>query len=378
MKLAILDIDFVADETALKALSGMSDQRLVLRSDNSQAYMYFASSSTKNVQGAILPDDGVTNTGAWLKDAARPVYAVADNYDFGANGATELDFQTNVSKRWILGSYLVTANDINQIADVIGWQRTSVITESNLESPLSPYITSVENGVLAPSISQTITVNGNYFEATTKITIPGLKGTIDDVRILSSIRIEIDVTAAANETTGSLSIVAYNKASASTDWPNDAGQGAITVAVIPTGQELYLRDSGASGTNYDGTPFAKSEWASIYGPDNCFDNNNGTRHYSGQNQGDDHYVGIIMSLPTLLTQIGGRFTDDSNPFRLEGSNDTTDGDDGTWTDLGDYTITNAMQNVSGDPVYKAYRIVWTNAESNFYVGVRELYFLGRQ
>lgn len=377
MRLAIKNSEFFANDAALKANTGMVnlDRGMVLSSG--QSYIYYASASARNYDQAIIPSNP-SDTGAWMKDNFSPIYAVSDNYNFATNDATELDVSAYISYLINYAQLTFTPRDICQLYNLVSFDKFCKIVGIDATKGISPKITNIQDGIISPNQSSEFVVLGNYFDANTKVVIPNLKGTIDYVRVVSENRIEVGITTAINENIGALSVLAMNNQSFSTDWGDeDAGANALNITTTPQGDEKYLKIAGVGSDNYEGIAFAKSEAWSFYSADQAFDSNNGTRHYASDNQALDHYLGIILSAPTLLTRIGGRFTDKTTDFRLEGSSDTTTGHDGTWVDLGDYVINSSLQAVGGLPVYNAFRIVWINPDSNW-AGCRELYLLGRQ
>jgi hypothetical protein len=378
MKLAIKTEQLVSDVSALQALnvSGLSDQTMRWVQSENRVYMYYSLAKA----GHVAPNSGI---GFWEKQDPNitVLYIVEDNYDFVANNATDLSSQlaTLMAGSWLRNNYVFTYNDINSIADIIGWEAVAKqleFSETTVTS-LSPKIDNINNTDSTPNSSTTLQITGHNFDTNTFVLIPGLDGTIDDVRVISGTSLEVDVT--YGSTQNNYSIILYNGVRNSTDWDEDLGLNAIRVLPIPTGPERVMRIASATGNNYTGTAFAKTEYpSSSFYVDRAFDNNNGTRHYCNFGQSQDHYAGIIMSQPTLITKVSYRGEYGSAPFRLEGSNTTTDGTDGTWVDLGSYNFNNSNTQIPNDPVYLAFRLVWTNPSSTTWANAREIRFSGRQ
>lgn len=241
----------------------------------------------------------------------------------------------------------------------------------------APYIVKVTPLVVNLNESKTITIVGLNFNTNTEVIIDGWQGTIDVIRRINPEKLEVDLT--AGDVQGIYSIVLRNYNKYSNQWPNDLGGNSIVVQNLPNGEELPIRVLDANGDKYIGTAFSKSEDKVSKSAEKAFDGNRGTIHYSEKNLTADHYLGIIMSKPTLLTKIGYNGEFGSSPFRLEGSNNTTNGSDGTWVDLGDYVLSVDTINIESlGLTYNAFRAVWSNADSVKWANSRELILFGKQ
>ena len=248
---------------------------------------------------------------------------------------------------------------------------------SNSNDIVAPYITNIHPIVVNVNQSKTFQVVGKNFDIYTQVQISGWDGTIDEVRVYNAEYLEFDVTSGNQISHYDLVLSNYDKKS--NQWLINSGLNSIVVEDLPDGLELPLRVSDANGDKYVGTAFAKSEDNNGRRAEKAFDGNSGTRHYAEKNESQDHYLGIIMSQKTLLTKLGYNGEFGSSPFRIEGSDDTTDGSDGTWVNLGDYTLTVDTTDVEVlGFAYNAFRYVWTNADDAKWANARELILFGRQ
>jgi len=377
MKLAIKNNKIAATEVALKAMTAMADQTIALRTDLIKGYIYFAAPSSKTREGAIIPDDGNANTGAWLLDSTLPVFVVPNSYDFGTNLATELDFNTYAPLRWDLGEYSPTPSDINQLVETIGYIKAREYLRISDEYRTAPLIKSVVGGAISISTSITLHIIGANFDNKTWVSIPNWAGSIDSVTVLDSGNMLLTITSDA--TIADYSIVLYNGGTSSSEWSPDVGQNAIKVVNIPTGAQKRVLESGEVGDVYTGTAFAKTE-RSGYLAAKAFDSNMGTRHYCQDGQAVNHFVGMLFGAnDTLIEVVKVRGVDKTDSFRLEVSDDTTNGTDGTWLDCGTYNFRN--QNVpipsSVGAVGKAFRVLWLNPVGQR-TGAKELIVYARQ
>lgn len=239
----------------------------------------------------------------------------------------------------------------------------------SVEGGTTPFISSIEDRYIAPSTQKTLIVNGGNFSPETQIKITDWPGTIDSVLFLAESRILVTVTSSALNGTyplyaenGNLQINSEN----------------IEVTTNPTGPVSFLK-TVAGENNIQFTAFAKSEQGQKVAA-NAFDGDIGTRHECGANQQVGHYVGLLLNnVPTWILSWKLYSVDDSNEFELQGSNDTTDGHDGTWTAIDSQIMVDGETvELSGINIYsKGIRILWTNPLSNR-VGVRDVTFTGRQ
>ena len=98
-------------------------------------------------------------------------------------------------------------------------------------------------------------------------------------------------------------------------------------------------------------------------------------------------IGYIFTKPICIKRLYNKNSNDGThiikTFILQGSNDTTNGIDGTWTDI--TTITNdkpnirqgeTTYNITNNEYYKAYRIFIT--KTGYHTAVTELQFYGRE
>lgn len=376
MKLAIKQENLVNNETDLKAInvSNISNLHFVFNISNNNSYMYFENA----LNGDIKPNSGV---GYWLLDKSiKPIYSVSNDYDFQENSAIELDLITYLnSDKCRLGNYELTYNDYNEIANKTSWKYLmQFINKPENFDVLSPNIISLESSILLPETSTTIKIICENIDFDTLVYIPNFDGTIDDVRILSSSLIEVDITTGVNINT--YDIILANGYKKSDNWLINEGLEKLKVKVsLPTGPEKNIRIDTASGDNYVGVTFAKNSFNFETNSDRAFDGNNGTRHYSLENQSQDHFVGIILTQPTLLTEIKYDGDFGSDEFRLEGSNNTTNGLDGNWDDLGDWVLGKKPQKIkSYEFVYLAFRIVWISPTDSEFANAKEIKFKGKQ
>jgi len=377
MKLAIKENQHVLDVITLADVdvTTISDLFMMWVESEDNVYIYYASA----IFGDISPNNG---GGFWVKDddIISVIYAVDDNYDFISNNARNLDddFNTLIVGNWILSGYTMTANDINQVSSIIGWnqlaEKIGLIIDG--ENNIAPFVSGLYPSTVNPNTSKTCTVLGSNFDTNTVVIINGWEGTIDDVRCINSEVLEIDVT--AGNTLGEYQVLLYNSNKSSNLW---FGSSTITMSVntTPTGVLLPMRISTANGDNYIGTAFSKTAFSNSYRADLGFDGDSGTRHYSSVESSSNHYIGIIMQIETLISKIGYNGEYGSTPFTLQGSDNTTNGDDGTWVDLGNYVLSVDTIDVEAlSYVYKSFRLLWSNPNNTTWANAREVIFYGRQ
>ena len=241
-----------------------------------------------------------------------------------------------------------------------------------------PYFNSVFPVLLNPESNATLLITGEGLSNNTIVKFSTDRIIVTGTRLISPNAIEVDITITESSSIGAIDIALFNGCNSSTMYQLNNGIGALQVVLAPSGVEKYLRIASASGDNYIGTSFAKTEYSNSYSSDNAFDNNNGSRHYSIYMNSQDHHCGIIMSVPTLLTKLGYDGINGSSVFTIQGSNNSTNGIDGTWVDLFDMELESSVQEVTGQHVYNAFRLKWSNPDSSSFASAREIKIIGRQ
>lgn len=377
MKLAIKNNEIVNNLTELQNLdvTTLSVTNLVFVISEMISYMYF--------ENGNYGLNSNTASGKWVEDKfAKPIFAVNDNYDFITNSVTEMNLNTYLDTNlWRLGDYQLTYNDYNQIADGLGWERLVCFIGKDACKAglvLAPHIITMDSVSVNPNETVTLKITAENIDSKTFVRIPGFDGVINDVRILSAIYLEIDLT--IGNSIGNYNIILANGYRKSDEWPVDLGLNQLKVShILPSGSEKYIKIASASGDNYIGTAFSNSQFNFDFNSDKAFDGNSGTRHYSAENQSQNHIVGIIMSQLTFLTKISFRGDLGSNGFRLEGSNDTTTGLDGTWVDLGIFDLKTKYTKIEEHEfVYFAFRLTWIDPVDSQFANVKEIKLKGRQ
>jgi hypothetical protein len=148
---------------------------------------------------------------------------------------------------------------------------------------------------------------------------------------------------------------------------------------IQNGVELPLRIASAVGDRYICTSFASSNSSVSYDSSYAFDGNIGTRHYSVENQAQNHVCGILTSQETLITSVRYEGEYPSTVFKIEYSSDSTTGFDGTWNDIGNYDINTVTLDMSGMNITcTGLRFTWISPTSSQWANVRDLIIYGKQ
>jgi hypothetical protein len=237
-----------------------------------------------------------------------------------------------------------------------------------------PIVTAISPSVF--SVNQTVNVafEGDNFSYDSQVEITG--ATVTNVQVLSPNKITADV--AFPSTAGSLPLNVTNGKSSSNVW----GIVAVDVVDIPAGASQLLQSSLSVNPNkYFGDVYARSV-RSGRNPALAFDGNNNTFIERDSNDNNDGwFFGIIMSQPTLIERMAVSTRRGSTNLLLQGSNDTTNIADGTWTDIATYsTFYPIEQRISGIHIYRAFRFVYPNGAiaSSARVGVREAFLTGKQ
>lgn len=185
MKIAVKNTNTVADIATLTAIpeANLSDSTCKHVLSTGDVYVYWKGRASGNLQ----PDDAAGGVGWWVlanERAAKIRYAVADNYDYGAADATELDYNTFASGEWFLGEYTATKDDNSKLIDAIGVAKTIRRFGLGLDN-LAPKVRSASL-VTSSGQSSTITIIGDNFTPKTLLNIPGWEGTIDSVTYINS------------------------------------------------------------------------------------------------------------------------------------------------------------------------------------------------
>lgn len=373
MKLAVTNIQFTASLATLVALpsTGLVDAQPYYVGSESATYVFYA--NAKEGVGLRPNDLGPSDLGRWVLDQSILIpYAVADSYDFSGNSATDITTNTRLaSLKFRLGTYNPTANDINQMHELVSVMNFSKFLLDTKRLGYRPNVTAIFDNIGRVNETATFTIQGGAFSADSVVVLEGWEGTVDDVRVSDDCTtIEVDVTVGPNE--GNFEIEVYNGAL-------ETVAGEFIASLLPVGEERFLRIVAQPDSYLATSAFALSS-NGFRPPEDAFDNDTGTYHQSATFQVTGHYAGVIMSQDTLLTQFGIFPTNGSNDFTVQGSNDTTNGSDGSWTDLGTFTsiISQTLYPITLTQTYIAFRAVWDNPASFVRVGAREIYFVGRQ
>ena len=195
-------------------------------------------------------------------------------------------------------------------------------------------------------------------------------GSIQEVDVNSDTELNITITGLIFNNTSTLTIT----------YPGGYFREFLLECVpLPAGKTLpILNKTYTANKNYSGIGFAKSSYSSYYEGLKAFDDNVGTRHYAARGYSTNHYCGILGDYPSYLISIEYEGEYGSSVFRLEGSQNTTDGHDGDWDNLGEYDLSSKKTLKSKNYVYMAYRIVWISPISTSWANAREITFRVKQ
>ena len=142
----------------------------------------------------------------------------------------------------------------------------------------------------------------------------------------------------------------------------------MTSNTAPSGQ-CFASHSSSDSAPYRAFDKTSTEWISATTPNEA-----------------NKSIGYIFTKPVCIKRLYNKNSNDGThiikTFILQGSNDTTNGIDGTWTDI--TTINNesaardgeTTYNITNNEYYKAYRIFIT--KTGYHTSVQELQFYGRE
>ena len=242
-----------------------------------------------------------------------------------------------------------------------------------------PFFHNINPPLLNPNTTgTTMVISGEAFSNDTIVKFDTDRIEVTETRVFSPKLLEVDVDVSGVTDIGDVHIALFNGCKSSEIYSINLGISALQVRTLPNGDEKYLAISEASGDNYIGTSFASTEYSNTYDSSKAFDNNNGSRHYCEYGQQQDHFCGIILTEPTLLTKAAYSGSNGSDPFLIEGSNNTTNGNDGTWDSILSVSLDNNLLDITGQYVYTAFRLKWTNPLNGAYASAREIKLMGRQ
>lgn len=372
MKLAVTNSQFTASLSTLVALpsTGLVDAQPYYVGSESTAYVFYV--NAKEGVGLRPNNLSPSDLGRWILDQSILIpYAVANDYDFAGNLATDVTSNAKLSLlEFRLGGYIPTENDINQIYLLSTEGVFKRFLDSISRFGFRAKISNLFDAVGRVNETVTFTIQGAAFNADSTVTISGWEGEIASVEVSQDCT-QITASVLVGPNAGTFPIYVYNNGAA-------AFAGNFEATSLPTGPEKYLRVVNQPDSYLAQFAFART-FRNNRPPEDAFDNNTGTYHQCQFFQEVGHYAGVLMSQDTLLTQFGIFQTDFSDQFTVQGSNDTTTGLDGNWVNL--QTFTNVQSQIlypiTLTDTYLAFRVVWDNP-SFFVVGAREIYFVGRQ
>lgn len=266
------------------------------------------------------------------------------------------------------------ANSLNELVQLFEQLQQQAI-DNGLKTSITPIINKIAPQILPTNETLDIEIEGDNFSYDGVLSFDS-SVTVNSTQVVSPNRIVANIT---TTTDGNVPINFSNGDTDSNVW----GIQNVEIIDIPNGASLLFQSASSTNPNkYTGVPFARSTRNSL-SVSRAFDNNNATsieRDNADTNAG--WFVGIMMSQPTLLESVTIQTRRGSTGITIQGSNDTTDGTDGTWTDITTFTGLYPVElPVVGIHIYTAFRAVFptpSSIPSSLRCGAREVYFTGKQ
>lgn len=344
MKLIIETARFVGLEGDLNTLGEFVDNEyMVWVEETNTVYSLF--------KGVVL--EGIVNEyGTWVESNYARLLQLT--FEDVPTDCTEINYVDLKDYNFITPKNL-TSDQASRLQAVLGFLPKEVV--------LSP--TTLEDPIQVPTEGEyTLSLSGYNFSSLVICTLN--KGTLLKVDVSSSTEIRITFKGLTYGESSVLKLI----------YPGGYYREIPLECVkYPSGETLPVLDKAFTvGKNYYGQPFSKTYYSNSWLPSKAFDDNVGTRHYSKYSASSGHYLGVMLNNPSYLISVEYQGEYGSNTFLLQGCNNTTNGHDGDWEDLGEYNFYSKQVLNHKVFVYNAYRIVWITPRNTYWANARELIF----
>lgn len=344
MKLIIETARFVGLEGDLNTLGEFVDNEyMVWVEETNTVYSFF--------EGITL--EGVVNEyGTWVESN----YVRLLQLTFGdvPTDYTEISYVDLKDYNFLTSKHL-TSDEASRLQAVLGFLPKEIV--------LSPSV--AEEPIQVPTEGEyVVSLAGYNFSSLVICTLS--EGTLLGVEVPSSTEILINLTGLTYGRSSVLKLI----------YPGGYYREIPLECIqLPSGETLpVLKNSYVAGKNYYGQPFSRTAYSRSWLAAKAFDDNVGTRHYASYSTSNGHYLGVMLNNPSYLISVEYQGEYGSSAFLLQGSNNTTDGEDGDWEDLGEYDFSSKQTLSYKAFVYNAYRIVWVRPVNTAWANARELIF----